>query len=87
MRYLSISRGEIFYNNSMKNVKNLRLQYGYTQQYVASKLNIKQNTYSQYETGAREISIDMLIALATFYNTSTDYVLGLTEEEEAYPKI
>ncbi len=71
----------------MNNLKNLRLQYGYTQKYVAEKLNVKQNTYSQYETGAREISIGTLIAIADFYNTSTDYVLGLTDEEERYPRL
>lgn len=87
MRYLSISRHEIFYNIYMNNIKNLRLQYGYTQAFIAEKLNVKQNTYSQYETGAREISIDILIALADIYNTSTDYILGLTDEEERYPRI
>ncbi len=50
-------------------------------------MNVKQNTYSQYETGVREVSLQTLISLATFYNTSTDYVLGLTEEEEPYPRI
>ncbi len=71
----------------MNNLKNLRLQHGYTQKELADALNVKQNTYSQYETGAREVSLQTLIALATFYNTSTDYVLGLTEEEEPYPRI
>lgn len=84
---MSISRDEIFYNNFMNNIKNLRLQYGYTQKLMAEKLNIKQNTYSQYETGARQISIDSLISLSKFYNTSTDYILGLTDEEEPYPRI
>ncbi len=84
---MSISLHEIIYNIFMNNIKNLRLQYGYTQKFVADNLNVKQNTYSQYETGAREISIDILIALANLYNTSTDYILGLTEEEERYPTI
>ncbi len=87
MRYLSISHHEINYNNYMNNLKNLRLQFGYTQQFVANKLNVKQNTYSQYETGAREISIDLLIAVADLYDTSTDFVLGLTEEETRYPRL
>ncbi len=70
----------------MESIKNLRLQYGYTQRYIAERLNIKQNTYSQYETGAREISIDILIALARLYDTSIDYLVGLTDEEEPYPR-
>ena len=42
-------------------------------------LNIKQNTYSQYENGKREIPIEMLWKLADFYNTSIDYIIGRTE--------
>ncbi len=84
---MSISQSEILYNLFMRNLKKLRLQYNYTQKFIAGKLNIRQNTYSQYETSARELSIDMLIAVAKLYNTSTDYVLGLTDEEEPYPPI
>ncbi len=83
---MSISRYEIIYNIYMNILKELRLQYGYTQTDVAKQLNIKQNTYSQYETGARELSLDTLIALAKLYDTSTDYLLGLTDEETPYPK-
>ncbi len=83
---MSISRNEIFYNIFMNILKNLRLQYGYTQKELADRLHIRQNTYSQYETGARELSVSMLIALADIYDTSTDFILGLTEEEERYPK-
>ncbi len=87
MRYLSISQFEILYNFFMENLKRLRLQNNFTQGYVATRLNIRQNTYSQYETGAREPSIATLIELARFYNTSVDYILGLTEEEEPYSRI
>ncbi len=71
----------------MKNLKKLRAEYAYTQKEVADRLNIRQNTYSQYETNARELPIETLIALARLYNTSTDYILGLTDEEEPYPPI
>ena len=42
-------------------------------------------TYSQYENGQRQLPIGILIALARFYHTSTDYLLGLTDEQKPYP--
>lgn len=55
------------------------------QREIAEYLHIKQNTYSQYETGKRQIPIDVLIALAKYYGTSTDYILELTNCPEPYP--
>ena len=69
----------------MKNrIKDLREDNDLTQREVAEYLHIRQNTYSQYETGHRQVSIEVLIALAKFYKTSTDYILGLTDNPEAY---
>ena len=53
-------------------IKELREEEGLKQTELANMLNIKQNTYSQYETGAREISIDVLIKLSKIYGVSTD---------------
>ena len=55
-----------------------------TQKEIANYLHIKQNTYSQYENGHRQLPIEILIALARYYKTSTDYILGLTEERKPY---
>lgn len=63
-------------------IKDLREDHDLTQQEVASFLHIKQNTYSQYENGHRQLPIECLIALAKFYKTSTDYILGLTDRKE-----
>ena len=49
---------------------------------VAAYLHIKQNTYSQYENGQRQLPLECLIALAKLYKTSTDYILGLTDQKE-----
>lgn len=68
-------------------LKALREDSDIRQKEIADYLHIKQNTYSQYENGQRQIPIDMLILLARYYNTSTDYILGLTEERKPYPKI
>ena len=64
-------------------LKDLREDGDFTQKQVADYLNIKQNTYSQYENGQRQIPIDALIALAKFYKTSTDDILGLTNNKRA----
>jgi len=67
-------------------IRDLREDHDLTQQQVADYLNIRQNTYSQYETGNRQIPIEILIALANLYKTSTDYLLGITDNKTPYPK-
>lgn len=65
-------------------IKDLREDRDLTQTELAAFLHIKQNTYSQYENGLRQLPIDILIALAKYYNTSTDYILGLTSNPKPY---
>lgn len=60
-------------------LKELREENKYTQQYIADILNIRQNTYSQYENEKREIPIRALIVLAKLYDVSVDYILELTD--------
>jgi transcriptional regulator with XRE-family HTH domain len=63
-------------------IRDLREDNNLTQAEVASYLHIKQNTYSQYENEQRQLPISCLIALAKFYKTSTDYILGLTNNKK-----
>lgn len=65
-------------------IKDLREDNDITQRELAEYLHIKQNTYSQYENGQRQLPIEVLIMLAKYYRTSTDYILGLTNEKEPY---
>ena len=65
-------------------MKELRVEHHLTQKELAEYLHIKQNTYSQYENGQRQLPIEVLIALARYYKTSTDYILGLTDERKPY---
>lgn len=67
-------------------IRNLRIDRDLTQETVASFLHIKQNTYSQYETGTLNYPLEVVVALAGFYNTSVDYLLGLTDERTPYPR-
>ena len=63
-------------------LKELRKANGYTQDYVASYLGIVRQTYSHYETGSRNIPIEMLIRLADYYDTTIDYLVGRTDNKE-----
>ena len=67
-------------------IKDLREDADITQKQLAEYLNIKQNTYSQYENGLRQIPIDALIKLAYYFGTSVDYILGLTDEIQPYTR-
>ncbi len=60
-------------------LKDLREDNDVKQKELAEYLNIKQNTYSQYENGKREIPLDTLCKLADYYNTSVDYLIGRTD--------
>lgn len=66
-------------------IRDIREDRDLTQRELADYLHIRQNTYSQYETGQRQLPIDILIALAKFYRTSTDYLLSLTDVQTPYP--
>lgn len=69
-----------------ENIRNLRIDNGYTQKQIAEQLGISQNTYSQYEVGVLNYPVDALIILADFYGVSVDYLLGRTNRKEPYPK-
>lgn len=61
-------------------IYNLRTDHDMTQQQVADYLVCNRQVYARYEQGKREIPVSMLIKLAKLYNTSTDYILGLTDD-------
>ena len=67
-------------------MRDLREDRDLTQWDVAAHLRCTQACYSNYENGRRDIPTDVLIALARFFGTSTDYLLGLTDVKQPYPK-
>ncbi len=67
-------------------LKEIREDSDVTQKTLSEYLNIKQNTYSQYENGQRQLPIDILIRLADYFDTSIDYILGITDVAERYPR-
>ena len=65
-----------------ENIRNLRIDNGYTQKQIAEHLGISQNTYSQYETGVISLTAEVLIKLSEFYGVSIDYLLDRTNIPE-----
>ena len=57
-----------------------------SQNEIAKILNCSQTTYSRYETGDLNIPVDSLIKLAIYFNTSIDYLTGLTDEKKPYKR-
>lgn len=66
----------------LRRLRDLREDHDLSQTQVAELLRIQQTVYSRYERGAQTIPLQHLVALAQYYNVSTDYMLGLTD----YPK-
>lgn len=66
-------------------IRDLREDHDLLQKDIASYLQCTQVCYSNYENGKRDVPTDVLIALAHYYHTSTDYLLGLTDEIRPYP--
>ena len=67
-------------------IRDMRNDKGLSQGQVCKHLQIAQTTLSQYELGDRNIPNEILVQLACFYDTSTDYLLGLTDQKEPYPR-
>ena len=67
-------------------IRDLRNDSDLNQTQVAKMLGMSQTGYSKYETGENDIPTEILIKLAAFYNTSIDYLLGLTSERTPYPR-
>ncbi|MEE0181045.1 MAG: helix-turn-helix transcriptional regulator [Anaerovoracaceae bacterium] len=61
-------------------IRDLREDKDLTQREMGEILSCSQRVYSNYERGDLDIPTDILIKLAIFYNTSTDYILGLTNK-------
>lgn len=61
-------------------VKQLRLERGLTQQELADMVGLTKVTISQYETGKRKPSFEMIEALADVFHVDMNYLLGFTDK-------
>lgn len=73
---------EINWDILSKRIYELRINNGFTQQEISTKLGFPQTTYSGYETGNRKPTTLKLLVIAQFYNISSDYLLGRTDNKE-----
>ena len=65
-----------------KKIKDLRIDHDLYQKQIANLFKITRQQYGLYESGKRDIPVDLLIKLADFYNVSIDYMLGRTKNKE-----
>ena len=77
---------EVIVINKYSRIRYLREDHDLTQKAISQILNMSQTGYSKYETGENDIPTIILIKLAKYYNTSIDYLLGITDEQEPYPQ-
>ena len=66
-------------------LRDLREDSDMNQTQFAKILGMSQTGYSKYETGENDIPTEILIKIADYYNTSTDYLLGRTDQKQPYP--
>ena len=60
--------------------RDLREDKNLSQRQIAEILHMHKTTYARYETGEREIPLNIAVLLAKFYNVSLDYIAGLKQK-------
>ena len=68
----------------LRKLKDLREDKDLKQKNIANILKIKQQQYSLYETGKRDLPFELAIILTKFYDTSLDYIAELTNNKKIY---
>ena len=70
-----------------RRLRDLREDKDLSQREIASILSMSQTGYSKYETGENDVPTVILKKLAVFHDTSTDYLLEMTNEKKPYKRI
>ena len=76
-KIVAYSRGE---DMRFQRLEDLRVDADKTQAEIAAVLHCKREVYRRYEKGIHEIPVWALIELAKYYGTTTDYILGLSDQ-------
>lgn len=76
-QFYSILVYNLFMNNFSEKLTDLMKENGISQNQLAKILNVKQQTISRYMNGTREPNIDTILAIAKYFEITTDYLLGL----------
>ena len=67
-------------------IRALREDSDKSQKEIAEKLNISQRTYSDYETGRIRLPIESAVILARFYDVDMNYICGVSQIKNRFPK-
>ena len=67
-------------------IRALREDHNLNQHYIATMLHVAQTTYSDYEKGKVRIPLECLIQLAQLYNVDMNYITGISDIKNEYPK-
>lgn len=67
-------------------IRDVREDSDLSQRKVAEYLGVRQQTYSRYELGEIEPSLESLAKLAALYHTSVDFLIGMTDKKEPYSR-
>ncbi|MDO4173442.1 MAG: helix-turn-helix transcriptional regulator [Eubacteriales bacterium] len=70
----------------LQRLEDLRHDADKTQAEIAEILNCKREVYRRYEKGIFELPVWALVQLSKYYGVSADYILGLTDKKEPYPR-
>lgn len=70
----------------LQRLEDLRTDADKTQKEIAELLGCRREVYRRYEKGIHDIPLWALIKLAGYYQTSADYILGLTDIRQPYPR-
>ena len=70
----------------MSRLKDLRKERGYTQLKMQMLTGIDQSDYSKIERGVRYYTFEQCVSIAKALETSMDYLAGLTDEKNPYPR-
>ena len=82
MFFLTLSIGKEVPHMKFQRIQDLRTDADLSQKQLSEILHISQRSYSHYETGSRNIPVEMLIRLANYYDISVDYLVGRTDKKE-----
>lgn len=66
-----------------KRMKELRKSRGWTMEIFSEMIDVAKSSIAGYESGNRQPPIDRLVVIAEVFDTSTDYILGLTDDPDS----
>ena len=67
-------------------IRELREDNDYNQTYVANAIHVAQTTYSDYEKGKVRMPIECVIELARFYDVDLNFIIGVSDVRNEFPK-